>query len=234
VAGGKKGGVWAFKIDGSRLWSASVSDKVNEIAGIDLDGDGAQEVIIGDDAGNVNLFTGKSGNKFGLLSRNSGITRIDVGKLSAANQMVVADNQLVQLFDLKQSSFAPLKFTPVLAGLVISLLVVVVAWFVATIPPKPALRLAFEDQTPESLQSQRRMLKENIADVERLRSSGEMESGAYLARLKQLRSQLAENETALRKAGVPIKVETMTCPHCGGTLPLGQDKCDYCGQVVIS
>jgi transposase len=77
-------------------------------------------------------------------------------------------------------------------------------------------------------------LKENIADVERLRSSGEMESGAYLARLKQLRSQLAENETALRKAGVPIKVETMTCPHCGGTLPLGQDKCDYCGQVVIS
>jgi hypothetical protein len=234
VAGGKEGGVWALKVNGDRLWSGSVSDKVTEITGLDLDGDGAQEVVIGDDSGGVNLFTGKNGEKFNLLSRSSGITRIDAGKLSASNQIVVADNQNVQLYTLKQSTFTPLKYTPLLVGLIISLLAIVVAWFIATVPPKPALRLAIEDQTPESLQSQRRMLKENIADVERLRTAGEMTADAYLARLKQLRGQLADNETALRKAGIPITIETMTCPHCGGTLPLGQDRCDYCGQVVIS
>jgi len=24
------------------------------------------------------------------------------------------------------------------------------------------------------------------------------------------------------------------CPNCAGTLPLGVDKCDYCGQIVVT
>lgn len=77
------------------------------------------------------------------------------------------------------------------------------------------------------------MLKESIADVERLRKSGEVVGDAYPARLKRLRANLAENETAF-KAGFPIKVETIQCPNCGGTLGLGMDKCEYCGQVLLS
>ncbi len=57
---------------------------------------------------------------------------------------------------------------------------------------------------------------------------------AYLARLKELRAQLADNEAALQKAGAPVKIETFKCPNCGGTLPLGVDTCEYGGQVVIS
>jgi predicted RNA-binding Zn-ribbon protein involved in translation (DUF1610 family) len=38
----------------------------------------------------------------------------------------------------------------------------------------------------------------------------------------------------MQKAGVPVRVETFKCPNCGGTLPLGIDRCDYCGQVVIT
>ncbi|HUM27990.1 MAG TPA: hypothetical protein PKN81_17250, partial [Anaerolineales bacterium] len=80
----------------------------------------------------------------------------------------------------------------------------------------------------------RRMLKESIADVERLRKAGEVTGDAYLARLKRLRSDLAENETAYKTAGYTIKVETFQCPHCGGTLELGMDKCEYCGHVILS
>jgi len=29
-------------------------------------------------------------------------------------------------------------------------------------------------------------------------------------------------------------VETFKCPNCGGTLELGMDKCEYCGQVILS
>jgi hypothetical protein len=78
------------------------------------------------------------------------------------------------------------------------------------------------------------MLKESIADVERLRKSGEVTGDAYLARLKRLRSDLADNEAAYKTAGFPVKVETFQCPNCGGTLELGMDKCEYCGQVILS
>jgi hypothetical protein len=38
----------------------------------------------------------------------------------------------------------------------------------------------------------------------------------------------------MRTAGVAFTPETFQCPHCGGSLLLGVDKCDYCGQVVIT
>ena len=101
-------------------------------------------------------------------------------------------------------------------------------------PEKPAEKIAIEDQSSEGLLAQRRMLHENIADVERMKQSGEMPPEAYLARLKELRAELADNEAALKKAGVKIQAETMKCPNCGGTLPLGIDKCDYCGEIVIT
>ena len=232
IAGGKSGGVWAFGADGTLLWSASVPDKVTEIAGIDLDNDGVEEVVIGDDSGAVNLFDGK-GQRSGLFSFSTGITRVDIGKLGAARRMVVASQGQVRLVDLEVNSLPVLRFTPLLMGLAASAVILLAAWFVATNPPKPELRVALEDQSAESLQAQRRMLKENIVDVERLRSTGDMTPDAYLARLKDLRRQLADNETAMKKAGLPFKAETVTCPNCGGALPLGVDRCDYCGQTVI-
>jgi hypothetical protein len=78
------------------------------------------------------------------------------------------------------------------------------------------------------------MLHESLADVERLRGTGEMPAPAYLARLRELRGELADTQAALQKAGQPIQLETFKCPNCGGALPIGPDKCDYCGQTVIA
>jgi hypothetical protein len=105
---------------------------------------------------------------------------------------------------------------------------------VTTIAPSPAKRISLQGQTSESLLSNRHMLKESIADVNRLKTGGEMTPDAYLVRLRQLRQDLADNEAALKKAGVQIEVETFNCPHCGGKLQLGVDRCDYCGQVLLS
>ena len=83
VAGGKEGGVWAFSFDGTtarQIWSGSLSDKVTEIAGIDVDDDGKQEAVVGDDAGKVAIFT-ENGTRNNLPDRASGIARVDVGKL---------------------------------------------------------------------------------------------------------------------------------------------------------
>ncbi len=234
VAGGKDGGVWAFSLDGRQLWARNVSDKVTEIAGVDLNDDGAEEVIIGDEGGDVGLYSGAQGEYFPLLTSGSLINRIDIGRLGPGRQMVVADGSQVRRVTLVHSTAPALRFTPLAAGLAISAAILVVAWLIVTNPPKPALRVAIEDQRPESLQAQRRMLKESIADVERLRSAGEMTSDAYLARLKDLRGQLAGNEAALKRLGVSLAAETFACPHCGGTLPIGLDRCDYCGQTVLT
>lgn len=235
VVGGKDGGVWAFSFNGTakQMWSGSLSDKVTEISGIDINGDGAEEAVIGDDSGSVAVFTG-SGTRNNLDSHSSGITRIDVGKLNGERSVVIADGSKVDVDKLNFSSIPGFQYTPLVVGVIISAVILIIAAILVSIPKRPELKVSFQDKSRESLEAERRMLKESIADVERLRKAGEVTGDAYLARLKRLRGDLAENETAFKTAGFPIKVETIQCPNCGGTLELGMDKCEYCGQVLLS
>ena len=236
IAGGKDGGVWAFSFNGTtatQMWTGSLSDKVTEIAGLDINEDGKQEAVIGDDAGKVAIFT-ENGTRNNLPDHSTGITRIDIGKLGNERYVVVADYSRVETNKVNFSSIPGFQFTPLIVGLVVSAVILVIAGILASIPPKPEMKLSLQDKSRESLEAERRMLKEHIADVERLRKAGEMSNEAYLSRLKRLRGDLAENETAFKTAGFQVKTETFACPNCGGTLELGMDKCEYCGQVILS
>jgi len=236
VVGGKDGGVWAFSFDGStatQMWTGSMSDKVTEISGIDIDDDGKEEAVIGDDSGKVAIFTA-NGTRSNLPSRSNGIARIDIGKLGSERYVVIADLNGIEVNKVNFSSIPGFQYTPLVVGVIVSFVILLIAAILASIPKKPEMKVSFQDTSMESLNAQRRMLKESIADVERLRKSGEVTGDAYLARLKRLRSDLADNEAAFKKQGYNIKVETIQCPNCGGTLELGMDKCDYCGQVLLS
>jgi hypothetical protein len=233
VAGGKDGGVWAFSSTGEQLWSGSLSDKVNEISGIDVDGDGKQEAVIGAESGEIAIFT-EDGSRNNLSTHDTPITRIDVGRLGTDRYVVIADGSEVQVEKINSSSIPGFQYTPLIVGVIVSTIILVIAGVLASIPPKPEMKVSFQNTSRESLEAQRRMLKESIADVERLRQSGEVTGDAYLARLKRLRGDLAENEATFKAQGYPIKVETIQCPNCGGTLELGMDKCEYCGQVLLS
>lgn len=233
VAGGKNGGVWAFSNTGDKLWSGSLSDKVTEISGIDIDGDGKEEAVIGADSGEVAVFTA-NGSRNNLSRHNTGITRIDVGRLGTERYVVIADGIEVQVTKVNYNSIPGFQYTPLIVGVIVSAVILVIAAILVSIPKKPEMKVSFQNTSRESLEAQRRMLKESIADVERLRKSGEMVGDAYLARLKRLRADLAENEAAFKAQGYPIKVETIQCPNCGGMLELGMDKCEYCGQVLLS
>lgn len=236
VVGGKDGGVWAFSFNGStadQIWSGSMSGKITEIAGIDVDDDGKEEAVIGDDNGKVAIFT-KNGSRNNLPDRASGIARIDIGKLGSDRTVVVADLSEIQVNKVTFSSIPGFQFSPLVVGVIVSAVILIITGILASIPKKPEMKVSFQDTSRESLEAQRRMLKESIADVERLRKSGEVTGDAYLARLKRLRSDLAENEAEFKKQGYPVRVETIQCPNCGGTLELGMDKCEYCGQVLLS
>lgn len=233
IVGGKDGGLWAFDASGKELWSHTLADKVTEIAGVDFTDDGVEELVIGDDSGAVTIFSG-GGNRSSLKSYNSGITRIDEGKLNGERVVAVASNDDLEILRIEYSALPGFQFVPLLVGLIVSAAIAVVAWILATMPKKPEMKISIQGKSRESLEAERRMLKESIADVERLRQSGEVTGDAYLARLKQLRSDLAENEAAFKTAGYPIKVETIKCPNCGGMLELGMDKCEYCGHVILA
>src|SRR5687768_2117570 len=233
VAGGKEGGVWAFSSTGEELWSGSLSDKVNEISGIDIDGDGKEEAVIGAESGEVAIFN-ENGTRNNLTTHNTAITRIDVGRLGTERYVVIADGNEVQVNKVNFNSIPAFQYSPLIVGVIVSAVILVIAAILASIPKKPEMKVSLQNTSRESLEAQRRMLKESIADVERLRQSGEVTGDAYLARLKRLRADLAENEAAYKTQGYPIKVETIQCPNCGGTLELGIDKCEYCGQVLLS
>lgn len=232
VVGGKDGGVWAYDTAGTQLWARSMSSRVQDITATDVDGDGTNEVIVGDESGNLVAFVGTSGTRMSIASYPASILRMDVGSLGASNQLVVADAQGANAVAVAHE-VAPIWYNPLLAGGIISVFIAVLGWVVATLPPKPTLRASATDQSVEGLKAQRMMLHEAIADVERLRQSGQMPADAYLMRLKELRGQMADTEAALLKAGVKVQLETMKCPNCGATLSLGSDRCDYCGQVVL-
>jgi hypothetical protein len=233
IVGGKDGGVWALDANGKKLWSGSVADKVTEIVDVDFDNDGRQEVIIGDDAGEVLIFS-PDGSRANLKNYSTGITRIDEGRLGSQRVLAVSSGTQLEVQEVKRNEIPGFQFAPILVGLIVSAAVLVVAWILATMPKKPEMKVSIQDKSRESLEAERRMLKESIADVERLRKSGEVTGDAYLARLKHLRADLAENEAAFKSQGFPIKVETIQCPNCGGTLELGVDKYEYCGHVILT
>jgi hypothetical protein len=233
VVGGKTNGVWAIDFGGDALWSGSASDRVNQIGVLDVDGNGTEDVLIGSEAGKLILFKADSGSSDRIQTFEGAVERMDVGNFSSSGQVAVASAGNVKLLAVEYTPLGFMRFVPVGVGFFVCLVIFLAAGFIASIPVKPDLRISVSEQSREALTAQRRMLKESIADVERLRNLGEVTPEAYLGRLKDLRRQLAENETSMLKAGYKVAIETQACPNCGGTLLLGMDKCEYCGQVVL-
>jgi outer membrane protein assembly factor BamB len=235
VAGGKRNGVWAYSQSGTRLFSASVGGektKITEIAALDVDGSGKDAVAIGDDSGTVTFFDAR-GLKFTTASYAAPINRMATGKIGGQRQFLVADASEVRAVTLAKQT-APFWYSPLLAGLLACVVIAAVAFFIGSMKPAPPLQISAEQMTVEAQKARRIMLHEAINDLKRMQAAGEIPSDAYLARLKDLRGQLADAVANLIKLGVPLQAETITCPHCGGSLELGTDRCDYCGQTVLT
>ena len=235
VVGGKRNGVWAYSQTGTRLFAASVGGektKITEITALDVEGAGKSVVAIGDEYGVVTFFDAE-GHQLMSQSYSAPINRMTTGKLAGQRQFLVADASQVRALTLSKQS-APFWYSPLLGGLLACGAIAVVAFIIGSMQPAPPLQISAEQMTVEAQKARRIMLHESINDLKRMQAAGEVPSEAYLARLKDLRGQLADAEANLIKLGVPLQAETITCPHCGGKLELGTDRCDYCGQTVLT
>lgn len=232
VVGGKNGGVWGLSSEGKTLFSTGVGgSKVMEIGALAQSGTNRDLLAVGDEGGAVTFFDA-AGRRLGDEKYSAPINRLGTAKLQGQEQFLVADAASIRAL-APQARTAPFWYTPLLGGLLACAVIAVAAWIVGSLKPAPALQLSAEQMTVEAQKARRLMLHETIADLERMRQAGEVPADAYLARLKDLRAQLADAEANLIKLGVPLQAETIKCPHCGGTLQLGTDRCDYCGQTVI-
>jgi hypothetical protein len=236
VLGGTRNGVWAYDQRGSRLFSASVpgeKTKITEIVSLDAEGAGGRHIVaIGDEYGEVSFFDA-DGHKLLGKSYSAPINRMATGKIGGERQYIVADASQVRALRLSKES-APFWYTPLLGGLLACVAIAVAAFVIGSMKPAPTLQIGAEQMTVEAQKARRIMLHESINDLKRMQQAGEVPSEAYLARLKDLRAQLADSEARLIQLGVPLQAETITCPHCGGKLELGSDRCEYCGQTVFT
>jgi outer membrane protein assembly factor BamB len=233
VVGGRFGGVFAVTAGGQRIWAENVGDRVSDIVIVDLDDDGVDETVVGEEGGGLTVFRGATGERFFLPGRAGGVLALDEGSVTASDQVAIAGGSGVSISRIRLQE-APFFYTPILAGLVLSLAIAGTALFIGSLPERTPTKVVVNDSSPAGLLARRRMLFEGISDVEELMAKGEIEGPAALGKLEGLRAQLAETTKSLREAGVAAPVETMKCPNCGGRVRLGTDRCDYCGEVVIA
>jgi outer membrane protein assembly factor BamB len=231
AVGGKEGALVVYNHQGQKLIGASPGGKVSEIAAIDIDDDGRNEILTGNDGGKLALYD-HQGNSLQSKSFVGEITRLDTGKLTDEDQFVVAAGMGVTLLQMELTK-APFWYNTLVAGFIACLAIAAGAWAITNIAPAPKLQYSAEDMTIEGLRAKRKMYLESLHELKKAHQAGEVPAESYLARSKELREQVAQAEAEMMRLGASIKPEMIKCPNCGGSIELGSDKCEYCGQTVI-
>jgi len=231
AVGGKEGSLVVYDHQGQQLMSVSPGGRVSEIASIDMDDDGRQEILVGNDSGKLAIYD-HQGNSLQSKIFTGEITRLDTGKLTDEDQIAVAAGSRVSLLQMKMIK-APFWYNTLVAGFIACLAIAAGAWALTNITPAPKLQYSAEDMTIEGLRAKRKMYLESLHELKRAHQAGEVPGESYLARSKELREQVALAEAEMMRLGASIKPEMMKCPNCGGSIELGSDKCEYCGQTVI-
>jgi len=231
AVGGREGSLVVYNYQGQKMMSASPGGRVSEIASMDINDDGHQEILAGNDGGKLALYDDQ-GSSITSKSFAGEITRLDTGKLTGEDQIAVAAGGEVSLLQLELDK-APFWYNTLVAGFIACLAIAAGAWAITNITPAPKLQYSAEDMTIEGLRAKRKMYLESLHELKKAHQAGEVPAESYLARSKELREQVAQAEAEMMRLGASIKPEMMKCPNCGGSIELGSDKCEYCGQTVI-
>jgi outer membrane protein assembly factor BamB len=231
VVGSRNGGVLAYSADGQSLWKRTVAGKVKEFAVIDADGDGQNELLVGADK--LSLLDAASGKSLATLPA-SAVTGIDVGDFGAGGGFVTADGTDIKAMTVALKG-APIWRSPIVAGLMVAFLIGVLAILVMRLgwaEPQSGT-VVVHSQSVEALLAKKKMLLNDLDRLERLNSSGRLDADQYLAQSRSILERLEQVEADILTVDPNYQPRVLRCPSCAAPVELGQDRCGYCGHVLL-
>jgi hypothetical protein len=230
VVGTRESGLAVFRLDGEKLWSKAIAGRVVELAGLDADGDGAQELLVAADK--VSLLDGATGAQRGSFNLGE-VSTLDVGDLGKEQAFVAGNTQGLAA---TQTSVQPLKWysSPLVIGIILSLVIALAAVLLsrAQMAERPVIYSVVDDSA-ETLQAQKRMLREEIDELEKFHRSGQLATENYIESKRFARERLADVEARLQKVQPDYKPQVVHCPSCGGPLEISMERCEYCGHLLL-
>ncbi len=230
VLGGKNGGVSTYSLAGSTLWKHSVSGKVLELSTLDYNDDGRNELLVV--ASKVYVFDGSSGSLAG--SYDAAGSTLDTGDFGKHGTFLVGTSSGVSAVKMRLVT-PPLWYSPITLGLLVALIIAIVAVILSRMVGDEPEKLVYtaQDITLEGLRARKKMLREELADIERMQREGEITADVFLNRSRGVREQIAVAEAGILKIKPDYQPELMRCPSCGGPLEIGADRCPYCHHVLL-
>ena len=230
VVGSKAGGVFAYDRAGDTLWKRNVSGKIREFATLDADGDGQNELLIAADG--LSLHEGNNGSELTTFPVSQPST-LDVGDFGKEGAFVVGSMQEVAAIKVSRSA-SSWWATPLIPGFIVAVLIAIAALFLSRREWATArTTYTVQDMSLEALRSRKKMLREVLEEVERMKEGGELTPDVYLARSRQLREELASVDAKILEIQPDYKPDVIQCPSCGAPLEIGLDRCPYCGHVLL-
>jgi outer membrane protein assembly factor BamB len=230
VVGGKKGGLWAFSSAGKELLSTSTgAGKISEIAALPAQANAEELLFIGGSEGTTEMIA-RGGKRSIVEHFGSGVERMLGGTPGGKPMIFIAADQALVARDLVFSA-APSWYSLLWAGAVGCLVIAVVAWLVARHEPARPLYVGAEQMTIEAQHARKIMLRESLSELKQL--SSRLAHADLIARLRELREQMADADRRLLELGASLKPQIFACNRCGGPLEVGVERCEYCGSAVV-
>ena len=192
AAGSKRGGVRVLRGNGGAVFTASVPGKVSALGGLDLDGDGRDEVFVGTEEGGVFAFT-PAGRPLGS-DATGGKVEVIAGIVSPLRDRlaVVATPQTVLAYRITRRQ-APAWYRPETGAGVAGLLVIAAALALLRLRPPPT---PVPVEEPDGGSLRRKALQEASARIGSLMASGHLSREKAADRLRQLERQLGQTKGA--------------------------------------
>lgn len=193
VAGGKRGRVMAVGAGGG-----SVGERVSALAGLDVDGDGRDEIAVGTEPGHVYLKTAQ-GEWLAELPAGAKVETLLAVPGRAGGRALLVGTSSLSAYEYERQP-APVWYHPAVAALVGLLALAGVATALARFRhPQPV------EPRPVSARDWRRgRLIEARRKIEELRQKGQAREQDVLERLAELDRQVAALERAERGAARPV------------------------------
>jgi hypothetical protein len=160
---------------------------------------------------------------------------MDVGDFGKRATYLVGSYEGVTAIQVSFTS-SPWWYSPITAGLLLALVIAVIAvWFsrIEKPPEAPKVTYTVQEMSLEALKARKRMLREVLEDLDRMRDDGSISAEVYLARSRSTRTQMASIDEQIQEIQPGYKPETVNCPSCGAPVSIGVDRCPYCSHVLL-